>query len=72
VTEKFVNPRTGSPEDIEYVVNPSGAIHSVPIDHPAVRVLRGGGDIGERRTWAGFRFANNREILRVKQREGVV
>jgi len=71
VTEKFDNPRTGQAEDVEYVVNPTGAVHSVPMSHPAVRVLLGGGDIGERRTWAGFRFATNAEILRAKRREGV-
>ena len=49
MTEKFDNPRTGQAEDVEYVVNPTGAVHSVPMSHPAVRVLLGGGDIGERR-----------------------
>jgi len=72
VTEKFVNPRTGQAEEVEYVVNPTGACHSVPMDHPAVRVLLGGGDIGERRTWAGFRFATNLEILRTRKKEGLI
>ena len=71
MTEQFVNPRTGEDEECEYVVNPTGAIHSVPMNHPAVRVLLGGGDIGERLTFAGFRWATNREILRAKRREGV-
>ena len=71
MTEKFHNPRTGTAEECEYVVNPSGAIHSVPMNHPAVRVLLGGGDVGERRDYAGFRWATNSEILRAKRREGV-
>ncbi len=71
VTETFVNPRTGQAEDVEYVVNPGGAVHSVSSDHPAVRVARGGGDRGERVTFAGFRFATPGEIARAKKREGV-
>jgi len=71
MTETFANPRTGQDEECEYVVNPTGAVHSVPMSHPAVRVLLGGGDRGERITWAGFRWATAREILWCRRREGV-
>ncbi len=67
MTEKFHNPRTDTAEDVEYVANPSGAIHSVPMNHPAVRVLLGGGDVGERRDYAGWKFATNSEILRYRR-----
>jgi hypothetical protein len=59
-------------EDMEWIVNPTGAVHSAPMSHPAVKVLLGGGDVGERRTWAGFRFATNSEILRARKKEGLI
>ena len=67
----FLNPRTGELEETVYVINAGGACHSVGPDHPAVRVLRGGGDIGERRTFEGFRFATATEIRHAKKHEGV-
>ena len=71
MTEQFLNPRTGQVEDVEYVVNPGGAVHSVPPSHVSARVAGGGGDRGERHDYAGFRFATPAEILRARKREGV-
>jgi hypothetical protein len=71
MTEHFVNPRTGETEPVEYIVNPGGAVHSASPDHPAVVVLRGGGDIGDRRTYGGYRFATPAEVRAARRREGV-
>ena len=64
MTEKFVNPRSGEEEECEYIVNASGAIHSVSPDHPAVKVSPGRRQQRRARTYAYFRFATNAEILR--------
>jgi hypothetical protein len=70
--ERFVNSRTGETEELEYVCNPGGAITDVKMDHAVIRVLQGGGDAGERRTYAGFRYATASEISRYRRRNGLI
>lgn len=63
------NPITG--EEVLWLVNPGGAIVSVNASHPAAVVLRGGGDIGDRKTFAGFRLATPAEVRVGRKREGL-